>query len=341
MAKWLKEIGPHADIVVSTRVRLARNIEGFPFPHILNEEKAEELKKLVMESVISGNSNLQNHFNIISMKDISQIERLNYLEKYLVSPDLIRHSNIGSALINKEETISILINEEDHIRVQCLLPGLQLEKAWDLAQSVDDLIEEKINYAYEEELGYLTACPTNLGTGVRVSVMLHLPALSLTGHINGVLKASGQIGLAVRGIYGEGTDFLGHLYQISNQVTLGITEQEIISNISDVTMQIIQNERSARDKLLHHRKNELEDKVFRSYGILKNARIMSRSEAMQLISDIKLGINLGLIENNNMEVLNELTALIQPGCLQKYYAKELSESDRDIKRAQLIREMLG
>lgn len=340
MAKWLKETGPYSDIVVSTRVRLARNIEGLPFPHLLDEKKAEELKKLVTDSVISANSSFENQFDIISMKDLSQIERLNFLEKYLVSPDLIRHSKIGAALINKEETISILINEEDHIRIQCLLPGLQLEKAWDLAQNVDDLIEEKIRYAYEEELGYLTACPTNLGTGVRVSVMLHLPALSLTGHIQGVLKASGQIGLAVRGIYGEGTDFLGHLYQISNQVTLGITEGEIISNIFDVTMQIIQNERTAREKLLQHRRIELEDKVFRSYGLLKNARVMSRSEAMQLISDIKLGINLGLIENNNMEILNELTALIQPGCLQKHYSKELSESDRDIKRAQLIREML-
>jgi len=340
MAKWLKETGPHADIVVSTRIRLARNIEGLPFPHLLSEAKAEELKNVVKDSVISANSEVESDFKIISMKDISPIERLNYLEKYLVSPDLIRHARIGSALINKEETISILVNEEDHLRIQCLLPGLQLEKAWDLAQKVDDLIEEKIKYAYEEDFGYLTACPTNLGTGVRVSVMLHLPALSLTGHIHGVLKASGQIGLAVRGIYGEGTDFLGHLYQISNQVTLGVTEEEIISNISDVTMQIIQNERSARNVLLQSKRIDLEDKVFRSYGILKSARLMTRGEAMQLISDLKLGINLGLIENNSMEKLNELTALIQPGCLQKYYSKELSENERDIKRAQLIRETL-
>lgn len=340
MAKWLKETGPHADIVVSTRIRLARNIEGLPFPHLLDEQKSEELKNIVTESVMGDNSSIKNEFKVISMKDINHIDRLNYLEKYLVSPDLIRHYNIGSALINEEETISILINEEDHVRIQCLLPGLQLEKAWELAQNIDDLIEEKIKYAYEEQLGYLTACPTNLGTGVRVSVMLHLPALSLTGHIQGVLKASGQIGLAVRGIYGEGTEFLGHLYQISNQVTLGLTEEEIISNISDVTMQIIQNERSARQMLMNSKRIELEDKIFRSYGILKSARLMSRGEAMQLISNIKLGINLGLIENNNMEILNELIALIQPGCLQKYYSKELSENDRDIKRAQLIREML-
>lgn len=340
MAKWLKETGPQSDIVVSTRIRLARNIEGISFPHLLDDEKAEETRNLVMDSVMGGNSSIKDDFNIISMKDIDYIERLNYLEKYLVSPDLLRNARIGSALINKEETISILINEEDHIRIQCLLPGLQLEKAWDLGHKIDDLIEERIKYAFEEQLGYLTTCPTNLGTGVRVSVMLHLPALSLTGHMQGVLKAASQIGLTVRGIYGEGTDFLGHLYQVSNQVTLGITEQEIISNIFDVTVQIIQNERSARDKLLLSKRIELEDKIYRSYGILKNARIMSRSEAMQLISDIKLGINLELVDNNNIETLNELTALIQPGCLQKYYGKELEENDRDIKRAQLIREML-
>ena len=221
-----------------------------------------------------------------------------------------------------------------------MLPGLQLDEAWDIADKIDDLIEEKINYAFDEEIGYITSCPTNLGTGVRASVMLHLPALSMIGYIKDILRAAGQIGLAVRGIYGEGSEFLGNLYQISNQVTLGVTEEEIIENLNSVTMQIIDKERMTRQNLLSIKKDELEDKVFRSYGILKNARIISANEAMKLISDVKLGVNLDLIKGLPIEKLNCMMEMIQPGFLQKYYDYALDTRNRDIKRAELIRKSL-
>lgn len=340
MAGWLKETGPQSDIVISSRVRMARNIEGIPFPHNLNETLAKEVVEKVYNGILVGNIGLKDEFRLIAMKDLEEIDRLNYVEKHLISPDLAQNTIRGNMLINTKETISIMINEEDHIRIQCLLPGLQLDEALEVADKIDDLLEEKINYAFDEELGYLTACPTNLGTGIRASVMLHLPALSLTGYIQAVLRAAGQIGLAVRGIYGEGTEFLGNLYQISNQVTLGATEREIIRNLHDVTMQITEKERAARKNLLDTKKIELEDRVFRSFGILKNARKITGNEAMQLISDVKLGVSLSLIEGLEMEKINSLIAMIQPGFLQKHYETSLNTIDRDIKRAELIRNTL-
>lgn len=340
MPGWLKDTGPQSDIVISSRVRMARNFEGFPFTHNLNQDLAQGVIKKVHESILTANTTLKEDFKLIAMKDIDEINRLNYVEKHLISPELARNVETGSVILNNEETISIMLNEEDHIRIQCMFPGLQLEEAWDTADKIDDLIEEKINYAFDEELGYLTSCPTNLGTGVRASVMLHLPALSLTGYIKGILRAAGQIGLAVRGIYGEGSESLGNLYQISNQVTLGVTEEEIIGNLNDVTLQIIGKERVARENLLNIKKYELEDRVFRSFGILKNARIITANEAMKLISDVKLGVNLKLIDDLSIEKLNCIMAMIQPGFLQKYYQVSLGNNERDIKRAELIRRNL-
>lgn len=340
MPKWLKDTGPQSDIVISSRVRIARNLEGFPFTHNLNENQAQEIIKQAHEGILTANNTFKGDFKLIPMKDMDEINRLSYVEKHLISPELARNIKKGNVIINNEETISIMLNEEDHIRIQCMLPGLQLDEAWDTANKIDDLIEERVNYAFDEELGYLTSCPTNLGTGVRASVMLHLPALSLTGYIQGILRAAGQIGLAVRGIYGEGSEFLGNLYQISNQVTLGVSEEEIVGNLNAVTLQIIDKERIARENLLNMKKDELEDKVFRSYGILKNARIITANEAMKLISDVKLGVNLKLIDDLSTEKLNCIMTMIQPGFLQKHYKVSMDGSNRDIKRAELIRENL-
>ncbi|AKL97089.1 arginine kinase [Clostridium aceticum] len=340
MTEALEKVGPEADIVISSRVRIARNVEGIPFPHSLNDHRAQEVVDKVHHGIVEGNSRLKDDFQLISMKSISELDRMNYVEKHLISPDLVKNAAIGNMLLNSEETISIMIHEEDHIRIQCLLPGLQLEKAWDTADKIDDLLEEKIDYAFDEGLGYLTACPTNLGTGVRASVMMHLPALGLTRYIQGVLRAASQIGLDVRGIYGEGTEFLGSLYQISNQVTLGVTEKEIVGNLHDVTLQIIEKERAARHSLLATKRIELEDKVFRSFGILKNARKVSAHEAMQLISDVKLGVSLGLIQEVQLEKLNRLIMMIQPGYLQKYFNRMLATDERDIQRAELVRKVL-
>lgn len=338
LSECLKGKEPESDIVISSRVRIARNIESILFPHYLNKEKAEDIINKVYNTVTGENLSLENEFELIKISDIDLIERSNYVEKHLISPALAKNILSGAVLINNEETISIMINEEDHIRIQCLYPGLQLEKCFDMANKIDDLLEEGIKYAFDEQLGYLTSCPTNVGTGIRTSVMLHLPALSLTGYINGVIQTASKIGLAIRGIYGEGTQYLGDIYQVSNQMTLGMSEEEIIANLKDVTLQIIQNERIAWGKLLNNKSIELEDKVFRSYGTLKNARLLSSKEAMQLISDVKLGVNLKLINEVSIEQLNELIAIIQPGYLQKHFKSQLTDIERDVKRAQLARE---
>ncbi|MDI9476026.1 MAG: protein arginine kinase [Natronincolaceae bacterium] len=338
MSKNFKEKDPESDIVISSRVRMARNIESVSFPHYLDKEEAKNVIDRVYDTITKGHLCIQNEFKLIKMDEIDLIERSNYVEKHLISPALAKNVSGGAFLINNEETISIMINEEDHIRIQCLYPGLQLERCFDMADKIDDLLEEGIVYAFDEQLGYLACCPTNIGTGVRTSVMLHLPALSLTGYINGVISTAGKIGLAVRGIFGEGTEYLGDIYQISNQITLGMSEEEIINNLKDVSLQIIQNERIAWERLLDNKGIELEDRVFRSYGTLKNARLLSSKEAMQLISDVKLGVNLKLIDGISTERLNELITMIQPGYLQKHFKSQLTGVERDIKRAQLVRE---
>ncbi len=336
MSKNLK--GPESDIVMSSRVRMARNIESISFPHYLDKEKSEDIIDRVYKAINRGNLCLENEFKLIKMDEIDIIERSNYVERHLISPSLAKNVSGGAVLINNEETVGIMINEEDHIRIQCLYPGLQLEKCFNMADKIDDLLEESIVYAFDEQLGYLTSCPTNVGTAIRTSVMLHLPGLGLTGYINGVINTASKIGLAVRGIYGEGTEYLGDIYQISNQITLGMSEEEIITNLKDVTLQIIQNERIAWEKLLDTKSIELEDKVYRSYGTLKNARLLSSKEAMQLISDVKLGVNLKLIDGISIEQLNELIIIIQPGYLQKHFKSQLTGIERDAKRAQLTRE---
>ncbi len=341
MTKNLRGKEPESDIVISSRVRMARNIGSIPFPHYLSKEKAEDVIDKVYNTITGGNSSLKNEFRLIKISEIDSIERSNYIEKHLISPALAKNTLGGAVLINNEETISIMINEEDHIRIQCLYPGLQLEKCFDMANKIDDLLEEGVVYAFDEQLGYLTCCPTNVGTGIRTSVMLHLPALSLTKYIDGVINTANKIGLAVRGFYGEGTEYLGDIYQISNQVTLGMSEEELVTNLKNVTLQIIQNERIAWERLLNSKNIiELEDKIFRSYGILKNARLLSSKEAMKLISDVKLGVNLKLINEISIEQLNELITIIQPGYLQKHFKSQLTGIERDIKRAQLTRENL-
>lgn len=340
MPKWVKEIGPESDIAISSRIRMARNIESMPFPNDLNEAQSKNILEMVHHTITNANSSFKKEFELIEMNRQDKIERLNYIEKHLISPALAQNTTGGAALINKEETISIMVNEEDHIRIQCLLPGLQLTECLDLGNKIDDLLEESIRYSFDEKLGYLTSCPTNVGTGVRASVMLHLPALSLTGYINGVFNVASKIGLAVRGIYGEGSQYTGNIYQISNQITLGPPEEELVSTLHDVTMQIIQNERAVREHLLASKNIELSDRVFRAYGILKSARLLTSTEAMQLISDLRLGVNLNLIQDVSIEKINELMVTIQPGYLQKYFNSDLSGIERDIKRAQLVRETL-
>lgn len=243
-------------------------------------------------------------------------------------------------MLSENEEVSIMINEEDHIRIQCLFPGLQLTEALNIANEVDDWMEEHVDYAFDENKGYLTSCPTNVGTGIRASVMMHLPALVLTQQINRIIPAINQLGLVVRGIYGEGSEALGNIFQISNQITLGKSEHDIVEDLKSVVRQLISQERSAREALAKTSNIQLEDRVFRSYGILANSRIIESKEAARCLSDVRLGIDMGYIKNLSKKILNELMILTQPGFLQQYAGGPLRPDERDIRRAALIRERL-
>lgn len=329
----MEQIGPDGDIVISSRIRLARNLEEVSFPVALTKDESKEVIERVRLAVIPGEID----FQLIQLEKINELERHVLVEKHLISPSLMANFEKSAALFNEDESISIMINEEDHIRIQCLLPGFQLNEAYDLADRVDDLLEEKIQYAFHEELGYLTSCPTNVGTGIRASVMVHLPALTMTGNINGILQAANQMGLAIRGIYGEGTEFLGNLFQISNQLTLGRSEKEIIETLKDVTHQIIQKERETRNHLLVHHSLKLEDRIYRSYGILRNARILTSKECMKFLSDVRLGVDLEILKDIKRDTINQIMVMTQPAYLQKIAGDILDTGTRDMNRASLVR----
>lgn len=327
------------DVVISSRIRLARNLSDIPFPSVMTEDEAEKVKESVKKAIFDSKTILSTQFLEYDMKKITPLERQSLVERHLISPDLAQNTKNGSALIKNDGTVSILINEEDHLRIQTIFNGLNLKEAWDLADKIDDLIEENISYAFDEKLGYLTACPTNVGTGIRASVMVHLPALTITGQIGNVLNSVSKIGIAVRGMYGEGTQSLGDIYQISNQVTLGQSEVDIIENLEGIVKQIISNERKSREDLYKKRKVQIEDRIGRSYGLLTNAKVMSTQEFMKLISDVRLGAVLNIV-NLDIQKIDEITTHIQPGNLQKIIGKQLEPYERDIKRAEYVSKLI-
>ncbi|MBP2071933.1 protein arginine kinase [Thermoanaerobacterium butyriciformans] len=327
------------DVVISSRIRLARNLSDIPFPSVMAESEADKVKELVKKAIFDSKTILSTQFSEYDMKKITPLERQSLVERHLISPDLAQNTKNGSALIKNDGTISIMINEEDHLRIQTIFNGLNLKEAWDLADKIDDLIEENLSYAFNEKLGYLTACPTNVGTGIRASVMVHLPALTITGQIGNILNSVSKIGIAVRGMYGEGTQSLGDIYQISNQVTLGQSEIEIIENLEGIVKQIINNERKAREDLYKRRKVQIEDRIGRAYGLLTNAKVMSTQEFMRLISDVRLGAVLNII-NIDIQKIDEITTHIQPGNLQKIIGKQLEPYERDVKRAEYVSKLI-
>ncbi|WP_208585810.1 protein arginine kinase [Gracilibacillus suaedae] len=338
ISPWLKEDGPDSDIVMSSRVRLARNFEQSPFPLIADEKQMESILYF-MEKEFNHRSYLQyKDLEFVKMAELKQVEKQVLVEKHLISPHLADKSKQGAALISKNEQVSIMVNEEDHIRAQLYFPGFQLEKALEQAFQLDDWLEEKIDYAFDENRGYLTSCPTNVGTGLRASVMMHLPALAITRKINRMIPAINQLGLVVRGIYGEGSEALGNIFQISNQVTLGRSEEDIIEDLKGVVDKLIEHERHARNLLMEQSELELEDRVFRSYGILQHSRIIESKETAKCLSDVRLGIDLGFIHHISKSILNELVVLTQPAFLQQYAKKMLTPNERDVFRASLIRE---
>lgn len=340
MGNWINSKGPDSDIVLSSRIRLARNIKGYPFPHIMSGEDAKKVINELAGSILEKNAVLAKDFKLLELARVAPLDRLTMVEAHLISPALLDNYEKAAVLINKDSTVSIMINEEDHLRLQVIYPGLQLKDAFEYASRIDDVIEESVDYAYDQKMGYLTVCPTNIGTGIRASVMVHLPALSMAGSISGVLNAVTQVGLTIRGMYGEGSNVQGNIYQISNQVTIGLSEEEIISNLNAVTKQIIDMEKSAREGLLKANRIQLEDNAWRSLGILKNARVLTSSECLNLISNVRLGIELGIINGMDSIVLNELMINTQPATLTKREKEELSPELRDVCRAKYVREKL-
>ncbi len=341
LSSWMNCDGPETDIVLSSRVRLARNFNDYIFPTVFSHDVATEVIELVKKRNETEVNSEIGKLEMLEMSQLQPLEKQVLVEKHLISPQLIEETRQGACLLSEDEMISIMINEEDHLRIQCLMSGLQLKEALQLANVLDDWMEEEIDYAYDEERGYLTSCPTNVGTGLRASVMIHLPGLVLTQQLNQIVPAINQLGLVVRGMYGEGSQALGNIFQISNQITLGKSEKDIVEDLTDVVQQIIAQERASREALVKTSHIQLEDRIFRAYGILSNARIIETKEASTCISDVRLGIDLGFINDISKSILNELMILTQPGFLQKYAGGPLRPFERDVRRAALIRERLN
>lgn len=338
MQNWIHSSYNEDGIILSSRIRLARNLKDKSFPHKLSEEQGREIVKEV-EEVFYDNVN-KDDFNTRYLWQTNFVDDGIYLEKHFISDRLISNKNKAAFIINDEETISVMINEEDHLRIQCITSGYNLDEAYKDANDLDDKLEGKLQYAYDEELGYLTACPTNVGTALRASVMIHLPALTMNNEVSKIFNALNQVGITVRGLYGEGSKAQGNLYQVSNQVTLGLTEQEIINNLKLVVNQLISEEKRAREMLLNTHLTQLEDKIYRSLGILKFSRILNGDECLKLLSYVRLGLEMGIIKDVNKNTLNELLLISQRYMIDKIASKELSYSERDILRAKIVRDKL-
>ncbi|NLJ81225.1 MAG: protein arginine kinase [Firmicutes bacterium] len=339
ISSWMKESGPEGDIVLGTRVRLARNIRGIPFPGTAGRQQL----KAVLEQVKDVVPFLSpfGEFSYRQMASVDLLERELLVEKHLVSPSHIQNPRHKGVILDEAFSISIMINEEDHLRIQVLKAGLQLEAAWELATRIDDAFEKKLDYAFHRRTGYLTSCPTNAGTALRASVMFHLPALQRVKKVQEVLGTVSKFGLTVRGLYGEGSDAWGNIFQLSNQVTLGHSEEEIIEYLVRFTDQILHSERQAREYLLgDSRRLETEDWLYRSYGILSNARSIASREAMELLSNLKLAVDMKVIKQKDPELLKQLLVQIRSAHLQEIMGQALPVQERDRLRASLIRDTL-
>ncbi len=339
MTKWYQTQGEYSDIVLSSRIRLARNIKNIPFNNKLTSEQRKQINKSVKQAL--ANINLgDNKLKFIDMSSLSDFERYELVEKHSISIEFAKNPKDRMLVLSEDLGISIMVNEEDHIRIQVLNSGLELNKAYEICNMLDDVINEVLPYAYDEKLGYLTSCPSNLGTGLRASVMLHLPGLESTGLISRLSSAVSKLGLTIRGTYGEGSKVLGSVYQLSNQITLGITEKSAIENLQNVVMQVIESEKRAQEMLAKD-KTALEDKVYRSLGTLKYARVMSSKELVENISNVRLGVCMGIIKDVPINILNELTMTTGTAGICAMENKELSPAQRDLIRAKTVREKLN
>jgi protein arginine kinase len=336
---WLRADMPMADIVISSRIRLARNVAGFPFLPKADNVQRREIYRLLRDSV--DRARVADDLTFVDLETVDEVDRQVLVERHLISKQHAESEGSRAVAFSPEETVSLMINEEDHLRMQVLRSGLQMDECWDVISRIDNTIEQHIDFAFHTRFGYLTACPTNVGTGIRVSAMLHLPALKLTGEMERAFRAAKDMHLAIRGLHGEGTEATGDLYQISNQTTLGKSEEEIISEFKHLIIpKLVEYEKRARQSLQRERSVALDDKVWRAYGLLIHARTVSTEESLFLLSHVRMGVSLGRIDSLKLETLNDLFLMIQPAHLQKLAGKKLSGEERSIARADLIRKRL-
>jgi protein arginine kinase len=333
-APWQRTV-PAAGIAVSSRVRLARNLRGHAFPGRADETERTGLWD-VLSAWIGGLESLESPFRA-TLAALKPLDRRLLFERHLISREHSAPRPGGGIVLKRDESVCVMVNEEDHLRIQAFQPGLNLERAWRVVDRLDSAIEGEFDYAFSPELGYLTACPSNVGTGLRASVMLHLPALSLLGEIEAVLRGIGKLGLAARGLWGEGSEAAGNLYQISNQRTLGERETDLLNGLEDLVLELVEHEENARQRLLERRKTLLEDHVGRAGGILENARLLSSREALDWLSGLRLGVELGMVSGLDAQILDDLRIAIQPAHLQTAAGRALDEEERDQHRARTVR----
>jgi len=337
--EWLRGSGPEADIVISSRIRLARNLADFPFISRATRQDRIQIENTLHKHILAFHDAARLLY--LRLEGLPGVDRQFLVERHLISREHAESEGARAVAIGDGEQFSVMINEEDHLRIQVLQSGFDLQSVWQRVSQLDDQLESKVAYAFDRRLGYLTACPTNVGTGMRVSVMLHLPALVITRQIDKVFRSLQKISLAVRGLYGEGSQAMGDFYQISNQITLGRSEEQILQQVSDIVPVIIDYERQARQFLVKESQESLHDRVSRAYGILRTAQTISSEETMHLLSSVRMGVNLGLIADLAIPAVNELLIHTQPAHLQKLSGTELDTADRNIERARYLRRYLN
>jgi protein arginine kinase len=337
-APWLAGTGEESMVVLSTRVRLARNIADCRYPAAA--DNVEKNKIIGYFESARSRSKTMAAGALLRASELSQIDRDFLIERHLISPTFMQDSEAVALYLGDDEKISIMVNEEDHFRIQALTAGLDLETAFRMAGEYDNEIGKTLQFDYDPDFGFLTACPTNVGTGMRASVLIHLPGLVITKDIERMISRISKMGVVVRGFYGEGTDVLGNLFQISNQTTLGVAEKDILELIAGVTRSIIEDEAKARERLLNEASDQIMDKIWRAYGILKHARVLTSEEVMNLLSALRLGVAMKIIDFIEISLINEILLLSQPAHLQKYIGEEMKPDRRDFVRAEMVRERL-
>lgn len=337
--EWLRGSGPESDIVISSRIRLARNLADYPFIRRCTDQDRAAIEAMLRRRIVETKQ-WQENASYFDVNELGDVDRQFLVERQLISREHADAIGARGVVIDAEEKFSLMINEEDHLRIQVMHSGLALDQAWEEINRIDDRIEQFVHYAFHPHLGYLTACPTNVGTGMRVSVMLHLPALVITRQIEKVFRSLQKISLAVRGLYGEGSQAMGDFYQISNQITLGRSEEDLIQQVGEVVPVLIDYERRAREFLVRESQKDLHDRVSRAYGILCTAQTISSEETMHLLSSVRMGVNLGLIDDLEIPTINKLFIHTQPAHLQKLRGVELDTADRNIERARYLKRHL-